>query len=126
PINIFAPFELFSLYYYMIPITALYFWWTDFGSSLVVTSTTFNQGKDILFLWSMLYYAVGYFSAMIGYLAIRSPRKFSVSFDSYYPLSDGLLTAVIVAFLGIGLGNFAMNVLVVAGGNVVAYVTSFA
>ncbi|OPY68139.1 MAG: hypothetical protein A4E63_02103 [Syntrophorhabdus sp. PtaU1.Bin050] len=125
-LGLFEPVTLFSAYYVTIVPVALYYLFTDFGTSIIVNSTSFRHSTDRLLMTSMIYYVVGYACMLIGYYVTKTKRPIAVHLEDRRVMPNGVLNIFIGVFLIIGLVNFAYNVQAISGGNVIDYVANTA
>ncbi len=103
---LFEPIVVFSAYYFTIIPTAIYYIYTDFSTSIIVNSTTFNNNTSSLLLSAMAYYVFGYIFALAGYYLVRTKKIYTIDFESKLSLPDSILNAVIIVFITVGLVNF--------------------
>ena len=118
-INLFNSFTLFSIYYFTVIPTALYFYFTDFKNTLFITETSFNNNINDLFLYCLWFFIFGWLSSLFGYKLFATKKQFTLQFKENY--SDFLINFLIFIFCFIGLCNFAWNVLYFADGNLLNY-----
>jgi hypothetical protein len=125
-LRLFEPVTIFSIYYITIVPVALYLLLIDFRNSIVFDTTTFSNPTDKLFMMAMIYYVIGYISMVTGYYVIRTNRSVIINLNSKTIIPDILLTSTIFLFFFIGILNFAYNVQVISGGNVIGYMANTA
>ncbi|MFB2800288.1 O-antigen polymerase [Shewanella seohaensis] len=124
---IFEPVILFSFYYYFIYISAAHMISTDFQTNIYIASTSFNTPLITLFEKSLLVCLAGYLCVITGYLIFSSQDCLAnVRINNSIFTSKKILYAFIICGSTLGISNFSFNVLTMAGGNVVQYISTVA
>jgi len=120
---LFEGFSLFSFYYFTLLIPAIYLYVSNFEKSVFINYTTFSQPLDELFLWSLIYYIVGYIFAYFGFKIFKKNEMISIDLHND-GVSKKVLNIIIIAFSIIGLLNFIYNIIFFSGGNLFDYITN--
>jgi len=118
-VNLFGPFELFTLYYYTIIPAVLYIYLTNFERIEFLNKNNLHSDWKSLLELSLVYYIIGYLFALIGYKTFERKGIPIIKFND--GISIRLVNWTIMLFAVIGLLNFSYNVVHFANGNPVIY-----
>lgn len=125
-ILLFAPLNLFCLFYITIPITNFYYIATDFATAEYLDKNSLRHNYIYLFDMSAFYYFVGLAAILLGYSILKKPAYKPIIFESNSTLNPSILKFLVLGMLLIGVFNFSYNVFSSAGGNIFSYLATVA
>lgn len=118
---LFDPMTMFSAYYYTVVLSGIYFVFTNFETSVVLSGTPISRRVIELFNYSLICFIVGYLATLLGYSCFRRKKDIKINLENNYQIPDSILNPVIAFFLLIGIINFTYNILINAEGNLFLY-----
>ena len=90
-ILLFAPLNLFCLFYITIPITNFYYIATDFATAEYLDKNSLRHNYIYLFDMSAFYYFVGLAAILLGYSILKKPAYKPIIFESNSTLNPSIL-----------------------------------
>src|SRR5690606_20055851 len=124
----FNPINLFCIFYITIPLTSIYYIFTDFNNSIFIDKYLLKGDYVSLFNLATFYYLLGLVCLIAGYRMFKNSIIGSMKFHSgnNSEMSDILIRCTAYILSLIGLFNFLFNVVRFSGGNILNYLSNVA
>lgn len=119
-INFFEPFYLFSMYYLTFIISAMALRFGGLENNVFISDVVFYSDVEEAFFLCVLYMAVGYFFALVGYKLFATSRVIAID-SMAVSRHRRLLRFFAYVLFFVGLSNFAYNVITLYSGNLIDY-----
>lgn len=124
---LFDPMVLFSFYYFSVVFSMAYSFLSEFRLNPFIKATSFSADLESVAAKTVLFFLVGYVSAVFGYESLSRKSNWKLSEYRHGARLTARLNRIIIgSCLTIGLGNFAINIIWFADGNLVLYMKNIA
>lgn len=123
---IFNPITLFCIVYLTIPITNFYFIQTNFDNTIYFEKSDLREGYITLFNRASFYYLIGLLCLILGFITIKPAKRGKFNLEVKGIRQSKVIMLIAVTLMSIGVLNFFYNVVLYAGGDVVAYFANIA